>query len=185
MSSIKNIVELADLYKELSHFSYKLTIMAEYLNLSLTDFHCDHIAVRCNQFSTAERWRTGWLQCAKILSENMINGRIITLFDLYQPLQVAGLLIDCVELPYPGRKNYAQESWQHIELVIPCQPQQLNQAVLTHLSDEALVSTDIRLGFSQPVARGDTKANPTFSISQGDITIKFHPYSIRDIIANN
>lgn len=184
MSSIKNIVELSDLNESLSNFSHKLTTMAQHLNLSLTEFHCDHIAVRCNQFSTAERWRAGWLQCATIMSENVINGRIITLFDLNEPLQVADLSIDCIELPYPGKKSYPEESWQHIELVVPCQPEQLNQHVLAFLSDDVLIRSDIRLSFSQPVAKGETLTNPTFSVTKNDISIKFHPYSIRDIIAS-
>ena len=43
------------------------------------------------------------MQCGTLLSESMINGRPICLFDLSQPLAVGPWQIDCVELPYPGR----------------------------------------------------------------------------------
>lgn len=37
---------------------------------------------------------------------------------------------------------------------------------------------------SSPKGEGERLPNPTLAITDGTVTIKFHPYSIRDIVAS-
>ncbi|AEF46004.1 protein of unknown function DUF991 [Serratia sp. AS12] len=184
MTIFPAIAELNDLALDLPRFEQALSQFAEKLHLDLSQFSADHISVRCHQNTTAERWRQGLQQCGSLLSEATINGRPIYLFDLHQPLQVGPWLIDCVELPYPGDKRYPHEGWEHVELVLSGEPASLYARALSHLPDEALLAPGIKLKQSSPKGEGERLPNPTLAITDGSVTIKFHPYSIREIVAS-
>lgn len=101
MLSFHQVAELQDLQQDLPAFQQRLQELLTRLDLSLINYHADHVSVRCFQQATAERWRSGFMQCATLISEKEINGRPICLFSLHEPLQVGEWDIDCVELPYP------------------------------------------------------------------------------------
>ncbi|CAM4220120.1 VOC family protein [Serratia silvae] len=184
MTTLSSIVELNDLTLDLPRFELALEQFAQQLHLELAKFSADHISLRCHQNSTADRWRQGLLQCGTLLSETMINGRPICLFDLYEPLKVGPWQIDCLELPYPGEKRYPHEGWEHVELVLSGAPATLYARALEHLADEALLLPGIKLKQSSPKGEGERLANPTLAITNGNVTIKFHPHHIRDIVAS-
>ncbi len=184
MTSFPAIAELHDLALDLPRFELALSQFAEKLQLDLSQFTADHVSLRCHQNTTAERWRLGLEQCGSLLSEAMINGRPICLFDLQQPLKVGPWQIHCVELPYPGDKRYPHEGWEHVELVLSGEPATLYARALAHLPDEALLAPGIKLKQSSPKGEGERLPNPTLAITDGTVTIKFHPYSIRDIVAS-
>lgn len=184
MTRLQAIADLYDLALDLPRFEQALNLFATKLQLDLSQFSADHISVRCQHSATAERWRQGLMQCGVLLSESVINGRPICLFDLRQPLEVGPWQIDCVELPYPGEKRYPHEGWEHVELVLSGDPATLYARALGLLADEALLAPGIRLKQSAPQGKGERLLNPTLSITDGSVTIKFHAYSIRDIVAS-
>ncbi|CAI1148934.1 VOC family protein [Serratia entomophila] len=184
MTTLQAIADLNDLALDLPRFEQALNQFAAKLRLDLAQFSADHISVRCHQNATADRWRHGLMQCASLLSESVINGRPICLFDLQQPLQLGPWQIDCVELPYPGEKRYPHEGWEHVELVLSGDPATLYARALSHLADEALLAPGIKLKQSSPQSEGERLPNPTLAITDGSVTIKFHPYSIREIVAS-
>lgn len=184
MTFLADIDALHGLEADLVRFTALLQIFADKLELDLSAFSADHISLRCHQNATAERWRSGFETCSSLLSENMINGRPICLFDLHQPLSVGPWQIDCVELPYPGEKRYPHEGWEHVELVIAGDPETLHPRALELLSDSALRAPGIKLKFSSPKGDSERLPNPTLAVTDGEITIKFHPYSIREIVAS-
>ncbi|HAU5647661.1 VOC family protein [Serratia marcescens] len=184
ITPLQAIAELDDLVLDLPRFEQALHQFAAKLRLDLAACTADHISLRCHQNATAERWRQGLMQCGTLLSESMINGRPICLFDLSQPLAVGPWQIDCVELPYPGEKRYPHEGWEHVELVLSGDPQTLHARALSLLADEALLTPGIKLKQSSPKGEGERLPNPTLAITDGTVTLKFHPYSIRDIVAS-
>ncbi|MEB6337946.1 VOC family protein [Serratia rhizosphaerae] len=184
MNPLSTIAELQDLALDLPRFEQTLAQFAQTLQLDLAQFDADHISVRCHQNATAERWLSGFKQCAEVMSDAVINGRPIYLFDLHQPLQVGPWRIDCIELPFPGDKRYPHEGWEHVELVIAGDPQTLYARALALLPDEALLMPGIKLKQSAPQGEGERLPNPTLAITDGSVTIKFHPYAIRDIVAS-
>lgn len=184
MAHLLSMIELNDLALDLPRFELALAQFAGKLHLDLSQFNADHISLRCHQTSTAERWRQGLLQCGASLAETVINGRPICLFDLTVPLQVGPWLIDCIELPYPGEKRYPHEGWEHVELVLSGDPATLYTRALGHLADEALLLPGVKLRHSSPKGAGERLANPTLAITDGSVTIKFHPYHIRDIVTS-
>ncbi|TBL85842.1 VOC family protein [Hafnia alvei] len=184
MTFLAEIETLRDLDADLDRFTTLLQGFADKLELDLSAFSADHISLRCHQNATADRWRAGFEICGSLLSENIINGRPICLFDLNQPLRVGPWLIDCVELPYPGEKRYPHEGWEHVELVIGGDPATLHPRALELLSDSALLAPGIKLKFSSPKGEQERLPNPTLAVTDGEVTIKFHPYSIREIVAS-
>ncbi|NHB97465.1 VOC family protein [Photorhabdus stackebrandtii] len=177
---LQNIAELQGLVADLAMFTQKLSQFRQRLNLDFDKYQADHISLRCHDMDVAERWRKGFLQCGSLMSESIINGRPICLFDLAQPITVLNWQIDCVELPYPGKKAYAHQGWEHVELVLPVAPEMLLAEA------RALLPQPLPTGFSvkesQPKGEQERLPNPTLAITDGEITVKFHPFTLRDIV---
>lgn len=174
--------ELRDLANDSARFLQYLNELAQRLGLDLTAHHADHIAVRCHQVATAERWKKGFLQHGVLFSEKTIGGRPVALFELHQPLQVGPWRISMVELPWPGEKVYRHEGWEHIEIVLPGDVNQLSTRALALLSDESLAKPGIAIKNSAPKGAGEKLPNPTLAVSDGRVTIKFHPWSLKEIV---
>ncbi len=180
MTYFSTIPELQDLAADLLPFEQKLKQFGEDLGLDLAQYSADHISLRCHQTSVAERWRQGFLQCGQLLSESVINGRPICLFELRQPITVLDWQIDCVELPYPSHKHYVHEGWEHVELVLPVSPEQLVHEAYTRLPDP--LPDGCRTKESHPQGQHERLPNPTLAVTNGELTIKFHPFSLKEII---
>ncbi|EMH5957223.1 VOC family protein [Proteus mirabilis] len=143
---------LNNLTQELPLFAKNLTLLANKLSLDLDAYQTDHISLRCHDLALAEQWRNGLSQCGECISDNMINGRPIYLFKLASPLTLLGQQISIVELPYPTDKKYQYQGWEHIEQVINVAPEK------------------------------ERLPNPTVAITDGIVTIKYHPYSLLKIV---
>ncbi len=176
--------QLADLVADLGRFSADLSALAERLGLNIAPLSADHISLRCHQNATAQRWRRGLEQCGSLLSETMINGRPICLFRLREPVIVGHWRFLVVELPWPGEKRYPHEGWEHIEIVLPGDPQTLSARALALLSDDGLAQPGIFVKTSAPKGEAERLPNPTLAVTDGKVTIKFHPYSIEEIVAS-
>ncbi|BET96746.1 VOC family protein [Xenorhabdus taiwanensis] len=180
MTHFSIISELQDLVTDLYQFEQKLKQFGEYLGLEITQYAADHISLRCNDISIADRWRQGFLRCGQLLSESRINGRPICLFELSQPITLLGWQIDCVELPYPGKKQYVHEGWEHVEFVLPVPPEQLIHEAYKLLPDS--LPAVFRTKESYPQGDNERLPNPTLAVTNGEVTIKFHPFSLKEII---
>ncbi|VDZ78383.1 Protein yecM [Salmonella bongori] len=65
-----------------------------------------------------------------------------------------------IELPWPGEKRYPHEGWEHIEIVLPGEPETLNARALALLSDEGLSQPGIVVKTSAPQGEHETFAKP-------------------------
>lgn len=184
MANWQQIDELQDITADLPRFTEALGQLAARLGLDITPLSADHISLRCHQNTTAARWRLGLEQCGTLLSENTINGRPICLFKLDEPVIVAHWRFSVVELPWPGEKRYPHEGWEHVEIVLAGEPETLNARALALLSDDGLSQPGIFVKTSSPKGENERLANPTLAVTDGSVTIKFHPWSIEQIIAS-
>ena len=174
--------ELADLANDSTRFLRSLYELADRLGLKLDALKADHIAVRCHQVTTAERWKKGFLQHGVLFSEKEIHGRPIALFELTTPLKVGPWEISVVELPWPGEKIYRHEGWEHVEIVLSGDPQTLSARALALFADEGLSKPGLSIKNSAPKGEGERLPNPTLAVSNGTVTIKFHPWSLKEIV---
>ncbi|MBO1916027.1 VOC family protein [Providencia rettgeri] len=168
MPQFSKISQLQDLWDDLPIFIGKLQQMAQEINVLLSSFPIDHISVRCHHIATAERWQ----RVNAAFSDNIINGRPIRLYELSEPLNIAGQDVFIIELPFPKDKIYSKESWEHIEMVIDVEPNQLETAALQLLPEPLPQGYSIKM--SQRAAR--RLPNPTLAVSNGEITVKYHPF---------
>ena len=156
--------QLADITADLPRFSDALERFTARLGLEIAGLDADHISLRCHQ--------------------NTTNGRPICLFKLAEPVCVAHWRFHIVELPWPGEKRYPHEGWEHIEIVLPGDPATLNARALALLADDGLSQPGIVVKTSSPKGEHERLPNPTLAVTDGSVTVKFHPWSIEQIVAS-
>jgi predicted metalloenzyme YecM len=103
---------------------------------------------------------------------------------LAEPVCVAHWRFHIVELPWPGEKRYPHEGWEHIEIVLPGDPATLNARALALLADDGLSQPGIVVKTSSPKGEHERLPNPTLAVTDGSVTVKFHPWSIEQIVAS-
>ncbi|GIU48001.1 VOC family protein [Shewanella algidipiscicola] len=183
-------ITLHELEQSWPQFSHDIQQFLQELQLDTLGLACDHVAVRVNSVAGADLLKDYFGHRGRIISNNMINGRPILIIALNRPLQLAHMLIDCVELPYPSDKHYPNEGWEHIEVVLPGEAQnieQLSQQLLNALPTLAPVlagKTDIKVKCSSPQGEHERLANPTIAFKRANLCIKVHAHGIKTIIAS-
>ncbi|WP_311751967.1 VOC family protein [Proteus columbae] len=180
MVLFSSIPQLNDLTHELSLFEENMTLFADSLGIDLSIYHTDHVSLRCHDLALAEQWRTGLSQCGKCISDNVINGRPIYLFQLEIPLTILNQSVSIVELPFPTNKKYEYQGWEHIEQVISVDPAFLVDKVMSFLPQTLPESVSLKI--SEPKGEKERLPNPTVAISNGKVTVKYHPYSLLEIV---
>lgn len=176
--------EISDLATDLLRFEHDLQNFAAALGLDLAEHEIDHIALRCHQNTTAERWQRGLEEIATPFSSAIINGRQISLFRLHQPWTVAGSSIDVVELPWPGEKRYRHEGFEHVEVVLRGDHRTLGQRAMALIDDRALMQPGVSFKTRSPQGENEALPNPTLAVTNGAVTIKFHPWRLEEIVAS-
>lgn len=81
---------------EFEQFERKIIELAHSMQLRLDRVEIDHIALRVNKRKSAEDWLTLLLKCGTILSGNIVNGRVIYLIQLDNPIRFSDQFIDII-----------------------------------------------------------------------------------------
>ena len=82
---IENPTALFD-FSVIADFEEKILSLASEMALILTDYEIDHMAVRVNHCKTAKSYLDLFVKKGRIVSDNLINGRVIYLVELEQPI---------------------------------------------------------------------------------------------------
>lgn len=185
-------MNIEQLLSKLPEFGHNITLFANRLGLVKAELAVDHIALRVTEKSDADHLLNHLRKRGQVISDKVINGRPIYLIELNEPLKVGEWSVEVIELPFPdGRKR--ADGWEHIEFVLPCGARTAEQMlaevrklpVITAkwpvISDGTL---DIEVKTSGSKADDEPLANPTVSFKQGPLTIKLHPYDIREVIGH-
>ena len=106
---------------------------------------------------------------------------------LYQELPLFQEKIQ--QLPFPKNKQYPQETWEHIEIVMPFLSHEsvedwVNRICNTFLWKEL---TQLTMKVSEPKVEGEQLPNPSIAVSfvdktENHVCIKVHPYTIKKIL---
>lgn len=179
------------LLAKLDDFMHKIQTLSEILHINLSDFQADHIALRINDTELVQLAHQEWQKYGQVISQAQINGRpiIVILFD--RPLGALQWQVECLELPYPAPgKQYPQQSWEHVEFVIPSTAQTA-QAYLEDLKGrlpglatqwDQLERLGIKVKLSSPKGEGERLNNPTVAFKYQGVCIKLHPHSLKRIV---
>ena len=169
-------------------FCDRITVFLQELGLEHLKLTCDHAALRVNSIEAAETLSVYFQRQGQIISNNMINGRPILIFELNTQLIMGQMKIDCEELPYPSHKQYPVEGWEHIELVLACTATTCDELKLQLLEMApqlaAVLSgkSEIKVKMSSPQGEHERLTNPTIAFKKDDICIKIHPHGIKAVI---
>ncbi|MGN2616313.1 VOC family protein [Aliivibrio fischeri] len=183
-------LEPQQLINALPSFMEKIQALLDVLEIDLTQYQADHIALRINDRDVAEAAHQAWLQQAEEWSNNEINGRPIIALGFNQPLTINDWSIECLELPYPCDKSYPQQGWEHVEWVIPCDVDS-QEAFLEYvfktfpsLKDkwDNLASLGVKVKQSCPSGDAERIANYTVAFKYQGVCIKLHPHSLKAVI---
>ncbi|WP_417349058.1 VOC family protein [Ferrimonas sp.] len=185
-------MNIEQLLAKLPEFGHNITMFANRLGLVKAALEVDHIALRVTEKSDADHLLNHLRKRGKVISDKVINGRPIYLIELNEPLKVGEWDVEVIELPFPdGRKR--PDGWEHIEFVLPCGAQTAEQ-MLTEVRKLPVITAkwpviadrtlDIEVKTSDSKADDEPLANPTVSFKQGPLTIKLHPYDIREVIGH-
>ncbi|ARU64819.1 metalloprotein [Histophilus somni] len=174
---------------EFEQFERKIIELAHSMQLRLDRVEIDHIALRVNKRKSAEDWLTLLLKCGTILSGNIVNGRVIYLIQLDNPIRFSDQFIDIIELPFPKDKVYPVENWEHIEVIIPFEVNETVDEWVTRIRQQFLWDelANLKVKVSEPKADGEQLPNPSIAVSfvnqlENHTCIKVHPYHIKKII---
>ncbi|PSW18749.1 VOC family protein [Photobacterium sanctipauli] len=175
---------------QLPAFMARIKQLALELGVSLDNYQADHIALRVNDWATAEQLHQAWLAYGEEWSNNEINGRPIIVIGFHTPIEVDGWTIEALELPYPGNKPYPQEGWEHVEFVIPAKAADTDalKVVLdntfTALAKgwDTLAEKGIKVKASSPSGEHERLPNPTYAFKKDGVCIKLHPCSLKAVI---
>ncbi|QEH08911.1 VOC family protein [Histophilus somni] len=174
---------------EFEQFEKKIIELAHSMQLRLDRVEIDHIALRVNKRKSAEDWLTLLLKCGTILSGNIVNGRVIYLIQLDNPIRFSDQFIDIIELPFPKDKVYPVENWEHIEVIIPFEVNETVDEWVTRIRQQFLWEelANLKVKVSEPKVDGEQLPNPSIAVSfvnqlENHTCIKVHPYHIKKII---
>ena len=71
-----------------------------------------------------------------------------------------------------------------MEVVLRGDHQTLGVRAMALLSDDALTQPGISFKTSSPQAENERLPNPTLAVTDGQTTIKFHPWRLEEIVAS-
>ncbi len=181
------------MYQDVDFFINQISELCDSLQLDLTSFQLDHIAMRVNNWQLAEAAHQVWLNEGMEISSAMINGRPIIVIELETPILLGGWSTHCLELPYPVKgKSYPRQGWEHVEFVMPSSATNVDD----FLQDiwqrfpaleqmwPTLEQRGITVKCSAPKGDRERLANPTIAFRQGDVCLKLHPHSLAHVIAS-
>ena len=179
-------------FGDLSQFEQKILQITQTIGLDLSQFQIDHLAVRMNTVETALEWRDLLLENATLLKESEVNGRPIGLFELHQAVKIGEQFVKIVELPFPKRKIYPVEGWEHIEVVVPFLEKESVEAWIARMITTYQLDNhpSLNVKISQPEVTGEILPNPTVAISMKaetlcyNVCLKLHPYDIKSVISS-
>lgn len=162
--------------------------LADKINLNFADYEIDHIALRANSQEKADEWFALLSEYGHCFSSNEINGRPIHLFELSVPFTLFNQKVVIVELPYPKGNFYKKEGWEHIEITVPLLYNEKYVNWCKRIENRFMLSqTDLSVKYSEPKSERESLKNVVISLKlknndENYACIKFHPYTIKEIV---
>jgi len=141
----------------------------EHFGIDVSAMQLDHICWRCETLADYETMEISLLEICSLFHKNMHNGRPISLIELKQPIRFAGREIDLIELPSPKKDKPYSNGFEHAEFVY-------------ENGLDNLLEAYPKLPWI--VKNKDKIINPDIKLSYNNLSVKFHPYTLRHVVKN-
>lgn len=157
-----------DFYLQGQHFLESLFQEIKEAGIELeSHWDIDHVCYRSDSQENYQELKCSFEAFGRLLVESVVNGRLISTFKLFRPLECNGWRIDLVELPAPKTGKTTQAGFEHIEIVCDLPLSEIAQKY-SHLKlDEKGLSKDY---------------NQELEICLGERNLKFHHSSLASVI---
>ena len=150
-----------------SEFLGKLFIEIEKSKIDIKGCEIDHICYRTSSKKSYESFKQNISEIGELLIESIVGGRPIATYKLAQPIIFKEYVIDLVEVPAPKVGKETKDGFEHIEFVI------------TEDFDHYMQRHEW-ISFK---TKGSHKLfNPEIAFEMGEMSIKFHHYSLESVI---
>lgn len=160
---------MIELFYEKAHqFLREVFSRCDQLEISIPEhWDVDHLCYRVEDQQSYQQYQQFLLSIGKLLVESPVSGRMISTFQLHQPIEFRDWRIDLIELPAPKMGKVVKEGFEHLEIVCDCPL-------------EGLASL-------YPQAHFDSKGlgkefNAEYEMNLGEMNIKFHHLSLDSVI---
>lgn len=181
----------ATLAEDLPSFESRIYTALETLGVrSVCDaLNIDHICIRLKDSAKVDMLRQELRELGTEISSVMVNGRIISIFELHMPIAIGPWRASGIEVPYPKLNHRYEDGWEHVEFVVGGIENTM-EALRTSFASyfPHLASTDLMRDFSyeedEPSAPDDQIRNPTISLKVHGIGIKFHARPIQEVVGH-
>ncbi len=137
------------------------------INIDVTNYELDHICYRVETVERYDFFKKELIKLGDLLSEKMINGRLISSYKLFEPIIYKERKIWVIELPSPKPNVFYKEGFEHVEFVID-------------ISFDKFKQKYREIKFSEKAI--NKKINADISIGFEDCSVKFHQNSLEYVI---
>ena len=160
---------------------YELT--AAGLIAGCTSLMIDHICVRLSEAGDVEKLHQEIIETGygQNISTAIVSGRKIHILKLHHPIQIGPWSTYCIELPYPKPGHLYGDGWEHVEFVLPSAPTVQGIAdAFTSMFPGCSEPYEVKV----PSVDSDQLPNPSVDLVLDGVGVKFHPYSIEEVVGH-
>lgn len=137
------------------------------IELDVESYELDHICYRVETTAEYEIKKKELLSLGELLIESMVNGRMISTFKLFTPIEFKKRKIYLLELPSPKSQHSYKSGLEHVEFV-------------TKLPLQKIVDKYPQYSFE--VFGIHKKINADITLKLGEYCIRFHNQSLEEVI---
>lgn len=128
---------------------------------------CDHLCYRVETDRRYAEMKDSLTAIAKNIGEVSVAGRLISTFELDEPLQTGGWTIPCVELPAPKPGSPYVEGLEHAEFVV--------------VNLERFIDSYIQLPFNTKAMGKQINPELGLALHKG-VSVKFHEIALGAVV---
>lgn len=158
---------LADIITDPLVFLDDLFSKLDDIGLEVDRYELDHLCYRVQTVDEYKIKKEELMPFGQLLVESMVNGRLISIFKLNEPIIYKNRKIYLLELPSPKAKHSYKSGLEHVEFV-------------TKLPLQKIVERYPQYSFE--VFGIHKKINADITLKLGDYCIRFHNQSLEDVI---
>lgn len=137
-------------------------------DLKLADhWDIDHLCFRVESQNSYDSYKNTFSNLGALLTESQVNGRAIATFELHTAIQYKDWLIKLIELPAPKKGKATQTGFEHIEVVVDCELEEI-------VKKNSNIDWDTS-GFRKIY-------NSELETNFGDCAVKFHHLSLKSVV---
>ena len=178
-----------DIQNQANNFGFRLDQALEEIGIKSVckGLAICHVCVRIKNSENVTQLKNTLTDVGEVISSVPVNGREISIIQLFSPLNISSWEIKNIELPYPKPNHSYNDGLEHVEFVfdgIQNTMDGVRERLLEIINPINISKLKESYSYSEdePQAESDQKPNPTILIKVNGIGIKFHALPIQEVV---